>query len=95
MSKEKRYIEISNLPNYEIIGEAKTGPITDLVKCVVLPFEHLYDIPTAEDEIIDQIASFFEKKDNWLKLRDCWLENGYSHDFRRLLRKALEGTCDN
>lgn len=89
-----RYINVSKLPNYTITADAKCGPITEKVNFVMLPYKHISEIPDAEEEIIDQIASFFEKEENWLKLRECWLEcwfeNGYSHDFRRLLRKALE-----
>ena len=85
-----RYINIDKLPNYEVEAEAKTGPVTDTVKFVLLPYKHISEIPDAEEEIIDQIASFFEQPSNWFLLRNAWLENGYSLDLRRLLRKALE-----
>lgn len=85
-----RYIKIDKLPNYEIVANAKCGPITEKVKFLMLPYEHLSDIPTAEEEIIDQIASFFERPSNWHLLKNAWLENGYSIDLRKLLRKALE-----
>ena len=83
-----RYIKVDNLPNYSVVADATCGPISEKIKFVMLPYEHISDIPTAEEEIIDQIASYCEK--NWSKLKDCWLENGYSFDLRRLLRKALE-----
>ena len=38
---KKRYIEISELPNFEITT-------SDGQKFVLLPFEHLYDIPAAD-----------------------------------------------
>lgn len=38
---KKRYIEISQLPNFEIT-------CSDGKRYVLLPFEHLYDIPEAE-----------------------------------------------
>lgn len=41
------------------------------------------------EELIDKIASFFEKEDNWHALKECWLENGRSNDLRRLLCKAI------
>ena len=85
-----RYIKIDKLPNYEVVADAKCGPITEEMKFIMLPYEHLSDIPTAEQEIIDQIASFFEQPSNWYLLRNVWLENGYSPHLRRLLRKALE-----
>ena len=38
---EKRYIEISKLPNFE--ATTSNGD-----RCVLLPFEHLYDIPPVD-----------------------------------------------
>ena len=41
IEREKRYIEISRLPNFEAVyGDGQ--------KCLILPFEHLYDIPAAD-----------------------------------------------
>lgn len=40
LNMKKRYIEISKLPNFEITAN-------DGQKFVLLPFEHLYDIPEA------------------------------------------------
>ena len=37
----ERYIEISKLPNFEVT-------LSDGKKYVLLPFEHLYDIPAAD-----------------------------------------------
>ena len=85
-----RYINVDKLPNYEVVADAKCGPITEKIKFIMLPYEHISDIPNAEEEIIDQVASFFEQPSNWYLLRNAWLENGYSLDLRRLLRKALE-----
>lgn len=85
-----RYINVSKLPNYTITADAKCGPITEKVNFVMLPYKHISEIPDAEEEIIDQIASFFERPSNWHLLKNAWLENGYSLDLRRLLRKALE-----
>ena len=85
-----RYINVDKLPNYVAEAEAKVGSVTGTVKFVLLPYKHISEIPDAEEEIIDQIASFFEQPDNWNLLKDAWLENGYSLDLRRLLRKALE-----
>ena len=83
-----RYIKVDNLPNYSVVANAKCGPIAEEMKFVMLPYEHISHIPTAEEEIIDQIASYCEK--NWSELKSCWLEDGYSFDLRRLLIKALE-----
>ena len=85
-----RYIKVDKLPNYRVVADAKCGPITEKMKFIMLPYERFSDIPTAEDEIIDQIASFFERPSNWNLLKNAWLENGYSLDLRRLLKKALE-----
>lgn len=85
-----RYIRNDNLPNYEIVADAKCGPITEKVNFIMLPYKHLSDIPDAEEEIIDQIASFFEQPSNWRLLKNAFIVNGYSLDLRRLLRKALE-----
>ena len=40
--------------------------------------------------LVDKIATFFEKEENWRALKDCWLENDRSDDLRKLLRKAIE-----
>lgn len=48
----------------------------------------LADVPAVD--IVDKIASFLEQEDNWLLLRDCWLENDRSEDLRDLLKRALE-----
>lgn len=37
----ERYIEVSNLPNFEVT-------CSDGKKYILLPFEHLYDIPAAD-----------------------------------------------
>lgn len=85
-----RYIKVDNLPNYSIVANATCGPISEKIKFVMLPYEHISDVPTAEEEIIDQIASFFERPGNWHLLKNVWFKNGYSSDLRRLLRTALE-----
>lgn len=41
-------------------------------------------------DLVDKIASFFEKKENWRTLQCCWLENGRSDDLRNLLSKAIK-----
>ena len=40
--------------------------------------------------LVDKIASFFEREQNWGSLKDCWLENDRSNDFRKLLNAALK-----
>ena len=44
----------------------------------------------AENELVDKIANFFERKENWRALKDCWIENGMSNDLRNLLNKAIK-----
>ena len=40
--------------------------------------------------LVDKIASFFEREENWSMLKGCWLENGKSNCFRKLLHEALK-----
>ena len=40
--------------------------------------------------LVDKIASFFEREENWSTLKGCWLENGKSNCFRKLLHEALK-----
>lgn len=42
------------------------------------------------EELVNKIANYFEKDDNWRKLKECWMYNGRSEDFRRLLKEALK-----
>ena len=43
-----------------------------------------------KDELVDKIASFFEKEENWKKLKECWFAGDKSDDLRNLLYKSLE-----
>ena len=43
-----------------------------------------------KDELVDKIANFFEKEENWRALKDCWFVNGRSNDLRRLLYEAIK-----
>ena len=43
-----------------------------------------------EEDLVDDIARFFEKEENWNKLKDCWLIDGRSEDLRVLLHKAVK-----
>ena len=40
-------------------------------------------------DLVDKIASFFEKEENWKALKNCWIENDRSDDLRKLLNKAI------
>ena len=54
----------------------------------------LYDgrlYETDEDVEVDKIASFFEQEENWIALKNCWLENYRSDDLRKLLARAIKG----
>lgn len=46
------------------------------------------------DELASVLSSFFEREENWHKMKECWLENGKSKDFRRLMKEALLGAYD-
>ena len=48
------------------------------------------EIYFSKDELVDKIASFFEKEENWSALKSCWLENDKSNELRKLLQKALQ-----
>lgn len=48
------------------------------------------NIMETNEELVDKIANFFEKEDNWPALKNCWLENGRSDDLRKLLHKAIK-----
>ena len=48
------------------------------------------NIPSENNELVDKIASFFEREENWRALKNCWLENDRSNDLRNLLYKALK-----
>jgi hypothetical protein len=46
------------------------------------------------DKLTSVLSSFFENGENWHKMKECWLENGKSKDFRRLMKEALLGAYD-
>lgn len=48
----------------------------------------------ALDELASVLSSFFESEENWHKMKECWLENGKSKDFQRLMKEALLGAYD-
>ena len=48
------------------------------------------NIPSENNELVDKIASFFEREENWRALKNCWLENDRSNNLRNLLHKALK-----
>lgn len=56
----ERFIEVSTLPNFEV-------SCSDGKKYVLLPFEHLYDIPAADVVPKSEVEKIFEK----LKVREC------------------------
>lgn len=48
------------------------------------------EIYFSKDELVDKIANFFEREENWRELKRCWLEDGRSNDLRSLLYKAIK-----
>lgn len=52
-----RYVETSNLPNFEVV-------CSDGKKYVLLPFEHLSDIPTADVAPKSEVARAFRQRMN-------------------------------
>ena len=49
-----------------------------------------YDERTEKEHMFEKIATFFEKETNWERMKNCWYSNGCSHDFRELLKEAME-----
>ena len=45
---------------------------------------------TEKEHMFEKIATFFEKERNWERMKNCWYSNGCSHDFRELLKEAME-----
>lgn len=41
------------------------------------------------DELASVLSSFFESEENWHKMKECWIENGKSKDFRILTLKCV------
>lgn len=46
------------------------------------------------EEIALLMSEFFFKEENWHKMKECWLENVKSKDFRCLMKEALLGAYD-
>lgn len=46
------------------------------------------------DELAYVLSSFFEREENWHKMKERWLENGKSKDFQHLMKEALLGAYD-
>lgn len=46
------------------------------------------------NELASVLSSFFEREENWHKMKECWLENGKSKDFQRLMEEAILGAYD-
>ena len=49
-----------------------------------------YDEWTEKEHMFEKITTFFEKERNWERMKNCWYSNGCSHDFRELLKEAME-----
>ena len=46
------------------------------------------------DKFASVVSSFFENEENWHKMKECWLENGKSKDFQRLMKEAINMAYD-
>lgn len=80
----KKNIRISKDNPEDLIGN--DGRIFIAVELIDKAFNE-----TPAVDLIDKIASFFEREENWKALKVCWLENDRSDDLRKLLHKALKG----
>lgn len=54
--KEKKYIEITELPNFEIEADISIGEKLGRSKFILLPYEHLSDIPLADVKEIEKAS---------------------------------------
>lgn len=78
----KKNIRISKDNPEDLIGH--NGRIFIAVELIDKAFNK-----TPAVDLIDKIASFFEREENWVALKNCWLENDRSDDLRKLLYKTL------
>ena len=52
----------------------------------------LIQASNSEEDLIDKIARYFEKDENWNYLKhDVWHISGRSDELRRMLRESLSG----
>lgn len=47
------------------------------------------------EEIALLMSKFFEKEENWHRMKDCWLYNNKSEQFRTLMKEAMLNAYDN
>lgn len=47
------------------------------------------------EEIALLMSEFFEKEENWHRMKDCWLYNNKSEQFRTLMKEAMLNAYDN
>lgn len=47
------------------------------------------------EEIALLMSEFFEKEENWHRMKDCWLYNNKSEQFRTLMKEAIFNAYDN
>lgn len=57
-------------------------------RCVQAVFERF----RTDEQIVDKIASYLEREENWLRLKhQCWMIDDRSDELRELLHEALKG----
>lgn len=64
--KEKKYIEITELPNFEIEADISVGEKLGRSKFVLLPYEHLSDVPLAD--VVEVVHGKWEY-DHWCEFK--------------------------
>ena len=79
----RKHLSISKNNETDLIGH--NGRLFIAVELIGKAF-----IETPYVDVVDKIASFFEKEENWNALKNCWLVDGYSEDLRKLLEKAIK-----
>lgn len=47
------------------------------------------------EEIALLMSEFFEKEENWHRMKNCWLYSNKSEQFRTLMKDAMMNAYDN
>lgn len=47
------------------------------------------------DELASVLSSFFENEENWHEMKDCWLYDNKSEQFRALMVEAMIDAYDH
>ena len=73
----------------DALFNGKELPYDAMANCYVAVQNYLARCD-GNNDLVDKIASFFEREENWHELKCSWLINDKSESLRRLLREALK-----